>query len=761
MSTDAPASRVPQAELLQWVHLFGAGRHAEMEVLAAQAAVRHPQDGLAWKALGTALLAQGKDALAALQRAAALMPQDVEVLGNLGGLLAARGQHEPAARHYRAALALKPDFAEAHSNLGDVLASLGQWDAAAASCLQALRLRPALAAAHCNLGRARAGQGRLDDAVASYRRAIGLQPRLAQAHHGLGLALQAQGRLDAAAASLREALRWRPQHLAAQFQLAHLLAGQGRFDDAVAAYRQALAIEPGHAEALANLGVALMALGCHAEAAAAFQQSLQRQPAQPAVRSNLGNAWLALGRIDDALADYRAAVAAQPDFAPLQGNLAHALNLIGEPAQALAHLERAQMLEPERLAWRSEWLFTRQYLDRSEAGRAETLAAARRFGAAAAARAQPFRHPSGAAAADPQRRLRIGLLSGDLRAHPVAWFLESVLAQWSRRPTLELWAYATQPQADAVTQRLRACCAQWRQVEALDDPALAAAIHADGIDVLIDLSGHTRHNRLPVLAWRPAPLQLSWLGSCASTGLAEVDALVVDRWIAPAGTEADFVEPLLRLPHGFLCFTPPPAVDDAPIAAAPGEGLRLACFNRLAKIGDEVVAAWLAILAGLPGSSLALQDRALASETVCRRLRERFAAHGLDPQRLRLRPAQPREAYLAAYRAVDLALDPFPYPGGTTTVEALWMGVPVLTLAGASALGRQGAGILARLGLDDWVAADADDYVGRALRLGRDRAALAGLRTELRGRLLASPLCDAAGFAQALESALRERWRPA
>ncbi len=760
MSADLPASRVPQADLLQLVQLFGAGRHAEMAALAAQAAQRHPQDGLAWKALGTALLAQGHDALAALQRAAALLPQDVEVLSNLGGLLAARGEFEAAAQHHRAALTLRPGFAEAHSNLGDVLASLGRWDEAAASCLLALHLRPTLAAAHCNLGRARAGQGRLDEAAASYRQAIGLQPRLAQAHHGLGLALQAQGRLDAAAASLREALRWRPQHLGAQFQLALLLAEQGRFDDAVAAYRQLLVIEPGHAQALANLGAALMALGRPADAAAAFEQSLQRQPAQPAVRSNLGNAWLALGRIDDALAAYRAAADAEPGFAPLQGNLAHALNLVGEPAAALAALERAIALEPDRLAWRSEWLFTRQYLDRSEAERAETLAAARRFGAAAAARARPLPRRTGAAF-DPERRLRIGLLSGDLRAHPVAWFLESVLMQWSRQPALELWAYATQPQADAVTQRLRECCAHWRQVQALDDADLAAAIRADGIDVLIDLSGHTRHNRLPVLAWRPAPLQLSWLGSCASTGLAEVDALVVDRWIAPAGAEAAFVEPLLRLPHGFLCFTPPAPVDDAPIAAAPGEGLRLACFNRLAKIGDEVVAAWSAILAGLPGSSLALQDRALASETVCRRLRDRFAAHGIGPLRLRLQPAQPRETYLAAYRAVDLALDPFPYPGGTTTVEALWMGVPVLTLAGASALGRQGASILAQLGLDDWVAVDVDDYVDRALRLGRDRAALAALRAGLRRRLLASPLCDAAAFAQALESALRERWRRA
>ena len=757
MTTDSRGSRLSQAELLQLARLFGAGRHAEMQALAAQAAERHPQDGQAWKALGTALLAQGRDALAALRRAAVLLPQDVEVLGNLGGLLVARGDLEGAERSYRAALALRPDFAEAHSNLGDVLASLGQWDAAAASCLHALRLRPALAAAHCNLGRARAGQGRLDEAAVSYRQAITLQPQLAQAHHGLGLALQAQGRRDGALDSLREALRWRPRHFAAQFQLAHLLAEMNRFDDAAAAYRQALAIEPGRAEALTNLGVVLMALGRHAEAAAAFQQSLDQQPAQPAVRGNLGNAWLALGRIDDAIEAYRAAVEAEPDFAPLQGNLAHALNLIGEPAQALAHLERAMALEPERLAWQSEWLFTRQYLDRTEGQGARTLAAARHFGRAAAARAQPFEHRPGAA--DPEQPLRIGLLSGDLRAHPVAWFLESVLAQWSQRPMLELWAYATQPQADAVTQRLRSYCAQWRQVESLDDEALAAAIHADGIDVLMDLSGHTRHNRLPVLAWRPAPLQLSWLGACASTGLAEVDALVVDRWIAPAGAEAAFVEPLLRLPHGFLCFTPPAPLDDATIAAAPGEGLRLACFNRLAKIGDEVIAAWSAILAGLPGSSLALQDRALASETVCRRLRERFAAHGIDPRRLRLRPARPREAYLAAYRAVDLALDPFPYPGGTTTVEALWMGVPVLTLAGASALGRQGASILAQLGLDDWVAVDVDDYVDRALRLGRGRAALAELRAGLRGRLLASPLCDAAGFAQALESALRERWR--
>ncbi len=726
-----------------------------MEARAAAAAQRYPQDGLAWKTLGTAQLAQRKDASAALQRAAELLPRDAEVRANLGGLQAAQGELDAAEVSYRAALSIDPALAQAHSNLGDVLASQGRWAEAADHCRQALALQPRLAAAHNNLGRAQAGQRRWVEAEAAYRQALALQPAFAQAHHGLALALRALGQRQAAAGSLREALRLRPS-VAAWMQLAELELERQQPEAAAEAYGHALALDPTRVDGWSNRALALAAGGQHEAARVAYQHALVLQPDQADVLSNLGNSCLALGRVDEALAAQRQATALQPTSALLHGNLGHAWLVAGEPALALTALEQAAALAPDELDRLSEVLFTRQYLDLDVAAQQQTRALLRTFGARAAQRATPFTHWPRLAAPGP--RLRIGLLSGDLRDHPVAHFLESVLAQWARTPTLEIWAYPTQPRADATTQRLRALCAQWVEAWALDDAALAARVHSDGIDVLIDLSGHTRHNRLPVLAWRPAPLQLSWLGSCASTGLQEIDALVLDPWVAPVGAESAVVEPLLRLPHSFLCFTPPAVALPSRAAGATG-ALRLGCFNRLAKIGDPVLAVWSRILQALPDSTLALQDRALACSGVRQRLLDRCAAQGIQAGRLKLQAAQPRAEYLAAYGDIDIALDPFPYPGGTTSVEALWMGVPVLTLAGATPLARQGVSLLGNLGLHDWVAADVDDYVAKAVRHAQDRRALAQGRLGLRERLLASPLCDAAAAAGHLRSALQALWQ--
>jgi predicted O-linked N-acetylglucosamine transferase (SPINDLY family) len=460
-------------------------------------------------------------------------------------------------------------------------------------------------------------------------------------------------------------------------------------------------------------------------------------------------------------------VALAPDLPLLRSNLGHALKSAGQPGPALAQLQQALALEPANLALHSAVLFLQQYADpaadrplAADTALAQRLADARRFGAEAARQARPFTDWPHTRQPGPGRPagLRVGLLSADLRSHPVGFFLESVLAALASQSAgrIELHAYANQRSDDTLSQRLRAHCKAWRAVADLDDATLADTIRADGIDVLIDLGGHTHQNRLPVLAWRPAPVQVSWLGYCASTGLAEVDALIVDPWIAPPGAEAAFAEPLLRLPETFLCFTPPPVdVPVTPLPALAGGAVCFACFNHLAKLDDTVLALWSRLLHTLPGSSLALQSAPLQDAAVRQQVLDRFARHGIGAQRLRLQPAQTRADYLAAYAQVDIALDPFPYPGGTTSLESLWMGVPVLTLPGDTALSRQGLSILQNLGLADWVARDADDYVARAVRHAGDLATLSALRQGLRARLLASPLCDAPRFARHLEAGLR------
>jgi protein O-GlcNAc transferase len=785
---------VPHADLVRLFALFNAGRHAEMEHSAAGLARRYPTDGQGWKAWGIALMSQRKDALAVLRRAMALLPADVDVLSNLGGVLVARGELDEASECYRRALQIQPGFALAHSNLGDVLARQGHWQAAESSCRQALALQPALAAAHLNLGNALKGLGRLDEAIASYREALQRSPDLAESHTALGIALREQGLVEQAvvhlrqsallrpghasthdqlgvalhatgeselaAESLRRALALQPRSAAAHYHLGNVLADLGRHEEAVLHYRDALASEPEHAEIQANLGVSLLALQQLAPAVAALRQAVALQPSLALTHSNLGNALMAQGLMHDAQASHEQAVALAPELGLVHRNLAHLLKTIGNPEAALAQLEQAAALDPEQPAVHSEVLFVRQYLAETPARSLAQLAGARRFGELALRRARPFASWSNEPL--PERCLRIGLLSGDLRAHPVGYFVETVLAALAGRAAdrLEIRVYANQREDDAVSQRLRQCCSHWLAVTDLDDAALADRIRSDGIDVLVDLSGHTLNNRLPMLACKPAPVQVSWLGYCGSTGLASVDAFIADPWIAPDGIDAEFIERVIRLPQTFLCFTPPPFdLAVGPLPALADGGIRFGCFNQLAKMNDAVVALWARVLRAVPGSRLLLQAQALQDPVIRAGVLARYAQHGIAPERLGLQPAQAREDYLAAYRQVDIALDPFPYPGGTTTLEALWMGVPVLTLPGASALSRQGLSILRNVGLAEWVAKDADDYLALAVRHAGDTPALAELRRSLRPRLLDSPLCDATRFASHFENALRVLWR--
>ena len=772
--------------------LFNGRRYAEMERMAHQLATQHPHSGLIWKALGVALLSQRKDALNALRRAAALMPDDAEALSSLGGACAAAGQHAEAADCYRRALLLQPQLGYLHSNLADVLVTLGHLQTAEASCRRALGLSPGLVAAQVNLGRALLAQGRADEAAASLETAIQREPRQVIAHRLLARIHHDRGDLDLALSSIEQALALDPNHVdslvrnaqlllakgkpllalqslesARQLQpmaaerhaeVAQVLQSSGQFEAAALAWEAAVACAPDRAELHSNQGTALLSLGRSVAAAEAFTRALALRPEMAQLHSNLGNALQRQGRYVDALQCHREAVRLGPDQPELHGNLCHALKSCGRIEAALDVLGHALLLHEDRSELLSQEICLRQYFlpEQDTALRSAQLAFEHRLMVDAVA--APVWNCSPAA----DKRLRVGLLSSDLRAHPVGYFLGSVVAALQALPGLpvELVAYANSPQIDEVSRHLHQHCTRWRDAMALSDDELHKQIRADQIDVLIDLAGHTLHNRLSVLARRPAPVQVSWLGYCASSGLPNLDAFLADPWIAPEGTQAAFSEPLVLLPETFLCFTPP-LYDLAvsPLPALSSTGLRFACFNDLAKMNPGVVEVWAQILTRVPSSQLRLQSAAYADEQIQAAARDRFSLHGIAPERLELRPSQSRGDYLASYREVDICLDPFPYPGGTTTMESLWMGVPVLTLPGSSALSRQGLSIMSNLGLaDGWVAQGTRDYVDRAARWAQDLAALTALRASLRPRLLASPLCQPDRFARHLEAALRGLW---
>lgn len=671
------------------VGLFNAGQYSKAESVAREMTVRFPLDGLGWNVLGAVFRQKGNntEALAAMQKAAALSPLDVYAHSNLGIMLSDMGRMEEAEISLRLALKLKPDFAEAHCNLGTVFQEMGRMDEAEASHRRAIQIQPDFAEAHYNLGNALKAAGRLNEAAASFRRTLEIKPDHARARSNLGITLNDLGRQNEAEANLRQALKTTPDDANTYSNLGNALQGQGRLDEAEASFRRALQINPNLAEAHNNLGIILQDLG----------------------------------RLKEAEASFRQALAIKPDYDKAHSNLLFLLNY--NPANA------------------------------PSIGFSEAQLYGQRVGSKVTARFSAW-------SCDSQtERMRIGMVSGDLRNHPVGYFLENLLAHLDPA-AFELVAYPTDHREDELTARIKPRFHAWRPLFGLGDEAAARLIHDDGVHVLMDLSGHSRYNRLPVFAWKPAPVQVSWLGYFATTGVPEIDYLIADPWTLPETEEVYFTEKIWRLPETRLCFTPPEIdLEISSLPALTNGFVTFGCFNNLTKMNDAVVEVWSRILASVPDSHLFLKSKQLMDTSVRQHTIKRFAAQGIDVSRLVLEGHESRANYLAAYHRVDISLDPFPYPGGTTTVESLWMGVPVLNLAGQSFLSRQGMGFLMNAGLPEWVAADADDYVKRATIHAGDLPRLAELRMGLRKQVTTSPIMDGQRFAGHFESALRDMWR--
>ena len=359
----------------------------------------------------------------------------------------------------------------------------------------------------------------------------------------------------------------------------------------------------------------------------------------------------------------------------------------------------------------------------------------------------------------PDRPLRIGYVSGDFRNHPVGYFLHSVLAARDKAAAV-VCCYSSTEVQDPMTARLKREVDHWRPIFGLDDEQAVQTIRADGIDILVDLAGHTNSNRLGVFARRGAPVQAAWLGYFGTTGLTSMDFVIADRHVLLPADEPSFTERVVRLPDSYLCFSPPAEAGAvAPLPAGLDQPITFGCFNSRTKLNPEVLALWARVLAAVPGSRLLLKAAQYRDKAIRREITQHFAASGIRAERILFEPASPIAAMFEAYGRVDIALDPFPFAGGATTAQALWMGVPVISLVGETWPGRQGASLLSAAGFPDWAVTDADSYVALAQRLATDRAALIALRGGLRAAVANSPLCRADRFARHLEAAYRNMWR--
>lgn len=564
--------------------------------------------------------------------------------------------------------------------------------------------------------------GELDQAEVLYCKVLRQSPNHPDALHLLGLVRSAHGANPQAVELISRAIAAKPGEPVFHNNLGLVYDQLGASGKAIDCYRKAIALKPDYLDAVFKLGCAQHEQGQYTAAIESFQRALEICPTDAKTWSNLGGALNATGETDDALFCYRQAVSLDADSLELRSNALFAANY-------------SESLTPGDI-----------FSLHREVGRRiqESVPVNASF-------------PARSHALD--GRIKLGFVSGDLRAHPVGYFLESALGCLDRE-VFEVHFYPTSEHEDDLSRRLRGHGDQWQPIARVDDEQAAQAIHDDRIDILIDLSGHTANNRLGVFARKPAPLQVAWLGYFATTGLATMDYILVDPFICTEADQQYFTERLFFLPETRLCFTAPTSeVEVGELPALKTAVVTLACFNNLAKINSAVIELWAEIMASLPAARLILKAKALGDSAVRARLLSRFGELGVSADRLLLEGWSSRGGYFEAYRQVDIALDPFPFTGGTTSVESLWMGVPFVTLDGDRLLSRQGVAILKNLGMEDWIATSREDYVRRVINHCRDVDGLAILRQTLRRRLLNSPLCDARRFAENLASALQAIFR--
>jgi len=657
-------------------------------------------------------------ALLALTDAAALL-----ALNDVAALLARDGRpsaRKRARKRLREACRTAPDRADLWDALGLVAVKDADWNAALGAFAEAGRIAPATLAFALHRAEAAACAGSGAAELERLALAIALNP------------------LDVVSLAARGVL----------------LAILGSEDEAIDALTAASLLAPDAAEIHALLGGRLADAGRLDEAEEAVRQALALGAPQPDLRNTLGAILMRRYRHGAAYAELAALIAEHgPATVPLC-NLASAASSLGRQEESESLLRDALARAPDApLPWRT-LCNTLPYRDGITA--AELLATARAY-------SERLPHSPAPAAfstpPDPSRRLRIGLLSGSLRVHPVGWLTIAGLEMLDRTE-FALIGLSGSKANDMIARRFHGACEEWHAISQFDDVSLAHEIRRLAIDIVIDLGGYGDSGRMPALAHRAAPVQIKWVGmQNHSTGLPEIDWFLTDRWETPEGYDPLYTERLLRMPDGYICYSPPPyAPDVAPLPALASGHVTFGCLNNLAKVTPRVIATWSRILARVPRSRLLLKTHQFAEASVVEEVTARFAQHGIAADRLILAGASPHREFLAEYARVDLQLDPFPYSGGLTTCEALWMGVPTITLPGDTFSSRHSLSHLSNAGLEDWAAHDLADYETLAIAKASDLPTLSRLRTQLRTQVAASPLCDAPRFGRNLGQALRFAW---
>lgn len=620
------------------------------------------------------------------------------------------------------------------------------------------------AAAHCRVGTALLREGRLGEAAMSFKAALGRRPEYPEAIGNLGVVLQRMGRPEQAAVCYRKAIALWPGYAEAHANLGAVLEGLGFPGEAIGCYEAAIALRPGFAAAWSNRGSALRAVGRFDEAIASCERAIALEPKLAEAHLNLGNACKEQGRLARAVECYRRAIALDPENAGIHGNLGDTFRDMDCIAEARASFERAMRGARNLPGAYSNMLyfhaFTRDVSLKEERALArgwEKCALSDDERAAARARASVR---GGVFAARPLagRKLRLGIVSAELGTHAVAEFLQPVLEALDRG-RIELVLFPTVHQDGARAQRIRGLADASVPLVGVPDALAAERIRAEGIDVLMDTTGHTSNCRLGIFAHRAAPVQVTYIGYWGTTGLTEMDWMLADRDALGAWDDC-FTEGLWRLPRFAQCYRGDRTLAES--AWTPGETVWLGSFNKYAKMRAETLQLWAKVLLTLPEAKLLLEDRTEHEEETHARIRAGLEAHGVSGERVEFVPMIDGHArHMALYDRLDIALDTVPFNSGTTCFDALWMGVPLVTLEGGWTGGRIASSALRALGREEWIALTEERFVAIVCALARDVAGRVEMRRAQREKMAASVLCDAAGLAVALEdafAAMYARW---
>ena len=700
-----------------------AGDQARGRALMQELAVRLPDWDEPPLRLAESLRSSGATdaAEAAYGRVLERNPRREEALVALGGLLIARGDGAAASTLLLRCCGIAPDRAEAWDALGLALRLTGDTALAHTAFIEAQHLAPT---------------------VAEY------------ALHGIDAALAASA-ADAELARLAQSAATDPMNPVPQLARGMLLERLGARAEAIDALEAAAALAP-HSVLAATLLAGVLSRSTRLrEADAALQRAIELDPAKPTLRNDRAAVLMRMHRHAEARTLLRELIAEHGEHAPVLCNLANATVCLGWQDEAVDLARRAISCDPDAVLPRRALCNTLPYHPDVTAA---ALLAAQSDCAARLPRSDLGRFTN---RRDPDRKLSIGLLSGSLRTHPVGWLTVAGFETLDPLAFDIICLVQNAAPTDPMARRFRSIAREWIDVDALDDLTLARRARDLGIDVLIDLGGFGDAARMAACAHRLAPVQVKWVGmQTHSTGLPEIDWIITDRWETPPELAPFYSERLMRLPDGYVCYSPPPYAPDVVALPALHNGfVTFGCFNNLAKVTPRVIAAWSQILHRLPEARLVLKTHQLSDAATADRLRAAFAEYGVAPARVELRGASPHRDFMAEYGQIDIVLDPFPYSGGLTTCEALWMGVPTVMLPGEIFAARHSLSHMSNVGLTGWAADDAAGYVELAVAKATDVAALAVLRAGLRARVKASPLCDALRFGRNLGAALRQAWR--